>query len=155
MEGGHYFDPFVILEAPAQSRDAFARVEQIFHRGIAQHNDHFRLHDRDLAEQIRFARRRFFSRGSAIAWRTAAVNVSDQHFFTFQTDRFDDLRQQLSGAPDKRACLYVLIRAWRLTDKHQSRFSISFGMDHVLAFEMQWAARAVADFSVDLLERFG
>src|SRR5689334_19106310 len=73
MEGGHYFDPLVLLKASAQSRDAFTCVEQVLHRGVAEHDDHFRLHDCDLAEQIRLAGRGFFSRGSAIAWRPAAI----------------------------------------------------------------------------------
>src|SRR5690242_18171875 len=118
MEGGHYFDSLVVLEASAQSRDAFARVEKVLHRGVAEYDDHLGLHDRDLAEQIWLARCCFFSRGRAIAWRTAAVDVSDQHLFTLHADRFDDLGKQLSGASDEWASLNVFIGARSFTDKH-------------------------------------
>ena len=91
----------------------------------------------------------------AIARRATAIDVTDQHFFAFQTDGFDDLGEQLSGAADEWPCLGVFIGARSFADKHQSRFAITFGVDHVCAFEMQRATSAVADFGVDLFERFG
>ena len=93
VKSRHHLDAFVILKTPAQLRDAFARVEKVFHRGIAEHDDHLRLDHCDFTQQKRFARLRLFDRWGSITWRATAIDVSDQHFFTFQTDRFDDLCQ--------------------------------------------------------------
>src|SRR4051794_6709803 len=119
MKCRHYFDAKIILKTASNFCDAILCIEQIMKRRIAHHNDNSRLHDSDLPQQKRTACMRLWKRRRAIARRTTAVDVADKNLFAFESDAFDDLCQQLSRTSDKGKSLFVLIRAWRLADKHQ------------------------------------
>jgi len=49
MKSRHHFDAFVILKTPAQPGDAFACIEKVLHRCVAEHDDDFGLHHSDFA----------------------------------------------------------------------------------------------------------
>src|SRR5207249_885864 len=54
--------------------------------------------------------------------------------------RLDDLRQQLTGAPDERLTLRVLVRAWRLADEHQFSRRAPDAEHHLAAAERRQLA---------------
>jgi hypothetical protein len=66
----------------------------------------------------------FRKRRLTISGGTAAIDVSDTHFFPLHSDRFDDLVEKLTGAADKGLALRIFIGAWSFTDEHQIGFVI-------------------------------
>ena len=144
MKSWHDFDAAKVLKLSAHAGDAFAYFKEIAQRGVSHHHDHIRLHGGDLAKQKRPADRSFFESRLPIAGRPAAIDVSDQNVFAFETNGFDDLRQQLAGATNERFALRILVGAGRFADEHQTRFVISMSIDDLRASFAQAAALAVA-----------
>src|SRR5688572_9526262 len=154
MKRRHHLDAFVVMKTASRPGDALARVQQILHRCVAEHDDYLRLRNRNLAFEKWFTRCRLVRHWRAIAGWAATVDVANQHFFTFQTDSFDDLSKQLARPPDERPCLHVFVRARSFADKHQPGLAVALGVDHVRALEMKRTASAVANFRVNLFESF-
>src|SRR5436190_23995731 len=85
----------------------------------AKNDDHFRFHDRDLAEYERPALCCFVRLRLSISRRAASVDVPDANVFAAYADAFDNFRQQLARSPDEWKALFVLVRSGCLADKHQ------------------------------------
>src|SRR5213594_4204091 len=72
-------------------------VEQGLRGRPAHREDHLRLHDLDLAEQVRHARGDLVELRQAVLGRTAFDDVADEDPLTRQLDRAEDLGEQLAG----------------------------------------------------------
>lgn len=154
MKGRHDLDAFVVLEFSAQACDAFFRVEEIFHRGVAEHDDYFGLGDGDFAQEKWLAGLRFFERRRAVLRRTAAIDVAYENIFALHADGFDDFVEKLPGATDEGTRLHIFVRARSFADEHQARFAVAFCVDDVRAPCVKRAAHAFAYIVPDVLERF-
>src|SRR5258708_38391758 len=153
MKSGHDFDAAKVLKLSADAGDAFACFQKIAHRGVAHDDDHLRLNGGDFAKKKRPADRSFLERRLTIARWPTAIDVANQHFFAFQPDGFDYLREKLTGAADKWFSLSVFISTRSFADKHQTRFMIAMRVDHLRAPFAQAAARAVTNIVPDVFER--
>ena len=61
MKCGHHLDALVVLKFSSETGDAFFCVEEVFHRRVAEHDDHFRLNDGNFAQEERLAGLRLLS----------------------------------------------------------------------------------------------
>ena len=92
--------------------------------------------------------------GRPIPRGPATVDVPYQDFFPPEANRFDYLRQQLSGSSDKGSCLGVFVRTWRLAHEHQARVRVALGIYNISPTLVERAAGTVLEFGPDLLETF-
>ena len=154
MKSGHDLDAFIVLELPAQARDALLRVEEVLHRGVAEDDYHVGPCDVDFAQEEGLACARLFGRRRAVRGRAAAVDVADENVLALEADGLDDLVEELSGATDEGTARRVLISARSLADEQKSRFGIAFSVDYLRATLMEWAAYALAYVGAYILEGF-
>ena len=103
--------------------------------------------------RIRRARRDLVVLGLAIFRRAALHDVADVDVFALQAHRFDHLREQFPGAPDKRQSLNVFIVSRAFADKHEFGARIPCAEDNLVSLLVQPAARAFAQIFPDELER--
>src|SRR5262245_56172399 len=125
MIGGHEHRVAILVFAAAQSRDWIVRLQEALRRELAERDDHLGFHRVDLAQQERFALLHLVGLGIAIVRRTALEHVGDVDVLAAQTDRLDDFREKLAGAPDERLALNVFVRPGGLADEHQIRVGIA------------------------------
>src|SRR4051812_19251906 len=136
----------VIEHAAAQPRNRRVGLEERPRGERAKRDDNLRLDRRELAKQEWLARRNLVRFRIAIARWTALQHVRDIHIVARQPHRLDHLRQQLTGAADKRYALLVFVRARGLADEHHVSVRIADTEDNLLAPErMQLAPRALAE----------
>ena len=121
MEGWNQLRAAVVVDAAAQPRDRIERPQQRPCREGTERDDHLRLDDVDLLKQKRLARLDFVLLGIAVARRTALDDVGDINVLALEIDRFDDLRQQLTGTPDERNALNVFVAPGRFADGFRRR----------------------------------
>ena len=133
-----------LVDPSAQPRDRILRAKQRLRGERSERHDHLRRDDIDLAKQERFARLDFVRLGVAVAGRTALDDVRDVDLVARQPDGFDDLREQLTGAPHEWNALDVFVSAGRLADEHQVRISVADAENDLAPAErVQLAAAAV------------
>src|ERR1041385_533497 len=96
-------------------------VEYGLRRRPAHREDHLRLHDLDLAEQIRHARRDLVELRQAVIGRPALYDVTDEHALARQVDRAEDLGEQLAGWSPDRPSRLVFPPPRSLADHHEPR----------------------------------
>ena len=152
MKSWHNLDALKGLKLSAHPSDSFPRFQEVLHRRVAEDHDYIRTRSGDLAQQKRFAHRRFFRGRRAVSGRPAAIDVADQDFLAFHSECFDNPGQQLTRATNKRTGLRVLIGSGRLAHKHQPTVPISLGVNNVRSAVAKRAARAIAYVSPDLIE---
>src|SRR6266566_769600 len=75
------------------------RVEERLRRRAAHGENHLRLEELDLAEQVRHARRDLVVLGLAVFGRAAFHDVADEHALARQLDRGEDLGQEFTAGP--------------------------------------------------------
>src|SRR5437588_11810156 len=100
MKSGHDLDAFIVLELPAQARDALLRVEKVLHRGVAEDDYHVGPGEVDFAQEEGLAGARLFGRRRAVAGRTAAVDVADENVLALEADDLGGLDEELPGSTD-------------------------------------------------------
>ena len=71
----------------------------------------------------------------AVAGWPTLDHVRDVHLIAFQVDRFDDLRQQLTGSAHERFALPIFVRARRFSDEHQIGVWVAHAEDDLRATE--------------------
>src|SRR5260370_2243629 len=81
------------------------------HRVTPEGDDELRVEHGDLALGIDIARGQFVREWIAIAKRTAADNVGNEHVLAPQAYAAQQLRQPLTGSPAGRPTLLVLVQA--------------------------------------------
>src|SRR5438093_9050017 len=77
-------------------------VEQGLRGRPAHREDHLRLYDLDLAEQVGYARGDLVELRQAVLGRPAFDHVADEHALARQLDRAEDLGEQLARRTDER-----------------------------------------------------
>ena len=131
MIGDHERRAFEGVPSTAHLPHRAARAEQSFHRGRAQRDQHFGLHDLDLLDEegqavLHFLRSRWSVAGRARRHVGSRFqNVSDVNLFPREAHRLDNFREQLSGAADERLAPRVFVRARRFADEHDFRVGIA------------------------------
>jgi hypothetical protein len=136
-----------LVKASAEPRDGRFRGEQRLRGELSERHDHLWLDARDLRLEERRALRDLVRLGIAIAGRTALHDVGDVDLLAREAHGSDDLRQQLAGASDERLALFVFIGPRAFPDEHQRRLGIPYSENQVGSPSVQFASRAVADFS--------
>ena len=106
--------------------DSFRRFHEPFQRRVSETNNNPGIDQRYLGLEILSAGHHFLHRRHSVLRRSAFDDVSNIRFITSDAARFEYLRQQLSGAPDKGAPLNVFVGPGRLADEHNRAFSIAF-----------------------------
>ena len=106
--------------------------------GLANGDDHLRLNQIDLRNEIRFAGVHLLCGGLAIVvflgGRVGAAleDVGDVDRVPGVAHRLNNLCQQLSGLADEWFALAVLIDARSFADKHQIRMNVADPEDDIL-----------------------
>src|SRR5262249_2573804 len=91
----------------------------------------------------------------AVPRRPALDDVADVDVLAAKPHALgDDLREQLSRAPDERLALRVLVRARPFADEDESRLRIADAEDEMAATRRQLAPLTVADVRAEIVERF-
>ena len=119
----------------------------------AETADDLRADRLKLFLQKRIAGRNLVGLRIPIIGRTAFQNVADVHVFTRQSNRFDDLREKLTGATDKRQPLPIFVEAGSFTNENQFGLGISRTEDDIGSMRRQLAALTVADLGADGFKR--
>lgn len=146
--------PIVVHAAP-KSGYRILRLEQRLSSKCPQRDDDFRTNAVDLLKQKGFAGFNFVRFGVAVLWRPTLDDVGNIHVVARKADGLDDLGKQLASATDKRNPLDILVRPWRLADKHQVRCRIADAKDNLPPAEtVKFAPGAVADLGANELQRF-
>ena len=96
-------------------------------RGIAERDQHVRVHQFDLALDERQADLRFLRRRGAVAGRPPRNHIGDVGLAAVEPDRRDHAVEQLAGTADERQALDVLVAPGRLADEHDARLRIAVG----------------------------
>src|SRR6266404_3579984 len=94
-----------------------------------ENDDHLRADDGNLAQQKRFADDRFIRIRHSISRRPAAIDIADKNIASFETDRTDNVRQELSGAAYKRLAEAVFVSPRSFANEHQIRIEIADAVD--------------------------
>src|SRR5438445_7094647 len=157
MKRRHHLDAKIVVKMATEFADRQFGFEQILGGGRPENDDHFWPDNGDLTFQKRFAGQGFIRLGSPIARRAAAVDIADKNVFASEANALDDLGKQLSGTPDERETLFVLICSRSLTAKHQICVEIAGAVDDLRAAQRtQFASCAIRpDLGPDLLDGFG
>ena len=72
-------------------------------------------------------------------------DVHDEDIVTFQVDRFENLREELTRLADERLSLRVLVRPRRLADDHEVRIRVARTRHRVQGRRIEGASRALRD----------
>src|SRR6266702_911829 len=91
-----------------EGTERLLRVEERLRRRAAHGENHLRLEELDLAEQVRHARRDLVVLGLAVFGRAAFHDVADEHALARQLDRGEDLGQEFTRRADERPAGLVL-----------------------------------------------
>ena len=86
--------------------------------------------------QIGEAALTFLGQGIAVAGWTMFEDVRDIDILTAELDRFEDVGEQLSGFPNERFALLVLVVAWGFADEHQIGIGVSDAEDQVRVWKV-------------------
>ena len=88
-----------------------------------------------------------------VAGRPALDDVGDVDVFAREAHGFDDLREQLPGAANKRLALLVFVGARAFPDEHQARGGVADAEHDVGSPRVQLAATAVAKLGAEFGQR--
>src|SRR5256886_160040 len=108
-------------------------VEQGLRGRPAHREDHLRLHDLDLAEQVWHARRDLVELRQAVLGRPALDHVANEDPLARQIDRAEDLGEQLAGRPDERSPGFVFHPSGPFPHRDQAGLRRSFPGNRVPA----------------------
>jgi len=108
-------------------------VEQRLRGGAAHRENHFRLHDLDLAIQERQACRDLVVLRQAVLGRPAFDHVADEHLLARQLDGFEDLGQQLARSTHERTASLVFGAARPFSDHDEACGCRAFTRDSIRA----------------------
>src|SRR5262245_28943528 len=114
------------MNLAAQLADRGLRVKQCLRRDRSECENHFRLKQLDLTNEIWTARRNLLRQRIAVAWRAVFQNVADVDLFARQIDGRKNFCEQLSSRADKWPSCLVFRGARRFTDAHQLRVRVAF-----------------------------
>ncbi len=129
-------------------------LQQILGSSETETEDHFRLDQLNLLLQIRNALFDFIRlRLAVVRWATLQ-DVADVDILTFETDRFENLVQQLSRPPNERLTLRIFIGAGGLTHKHQRGVWIADAKHELRPRPAKLALLAGANLAVQIIQRF-
>jgi len=131
-----------VVPAAAKSTQCFVAVEQVLGRHAPQSDEHPRAYQIDLAVEVPSTLSGFVRRRVAIVGRPALDDISDVDILPVETDRLDDLRQELARPSDKRQTLPILFGSRPFADEHQLGLGIAGAEDNTLAAGAQIAERA-------------
>src|SRR5260370_562953 len=123
------------------------------HRVTPESDDELRVEHGDLALGIDIARGQFVGEWIAIAGRTAADNVGNEHVLAPQAYAAQHLGQHLTGSPDERPTLLGLVEARTLADEHDLGFGAALTWHGHRASFTELAHAAYADVRADRFKR--
>src|SRR5690348_18356978 len=109
------------MHVVAKRTERLLGVEHGLRGRPAHREDHLRLHDLDLAEQIGNARRDLVELREPVLGWPALHHVTDEHPLAWQLDRAEDLGQELAGRADEWAPGLVFHPSRALPHHHESR----------------------------------
>src|SRR6266498_4591131 len=119
--GDDHRNPPEPVHAVAERPERLLRVQHGLRRGVPHREDHLRLEEVDLAEQIGHARRDLVVLRRAILARAALDHVADEHLLALELDGAEDLGQQLPRLAHERPPRFVLRPPGPLPDHDEPR----------------------------------
>ena len=146
----HRTVPGDTMQLAAQFTDGRVGLQQGLCSDAPDAQDQLRVHQLDLAEQVRDAGAHFLRLRIAVVRRPRLEDVRDEHLLALQADRLEHRVEQLPGAADERLALAVLVGAGRLADHHPLRVAVA-DAEHALRPRLvQRAQRAALDGALQL-----
>ncbi len=133
--------------------DALARRQQGLGRGIAERDQHVRIHQFDLALDERQADLRLLRRRRAVAGRPPGNDIGDVGVAAVEPDRGDHPVQQFARTADERQALEVLLAPGSLADEHDPRLRVAVGEHQPRGGRFQRAAVETFQERAQRLER--
>src|SRR5205807_7764745 len=126
-------DPPQAMDLIAQRAERLLRVEERLRRRAAHRQDHGRLHQLDLTQQIREAGGDLVILGDAVLGWAAFDHVTNEYPLARQLDRREDLGEQLAGGAHERPARLVFHAPRALPHHDQARAVRAFARDGVPA----------------------
>jgi hypothetical protein len=135
MEGAHQRRAVLQLElAVPELGDAERASGQQLRGEVSERHDQLRVDEVELGFEERLTGFDLCRQRIAVSRRAAAERVRDVHIRAFQTEfLLDQLGQQLSGRPDERLALLVLVVAGGLAHEDQVGVRVADAEDRACA----------------------
>src|SRR4029077_4572999 len=108
----------LLLDA-VHARDSGRLAREQLRREVAERRDDPWADQLDLPEEVPLARLDLVGSRGAVSGRAALQDVGDVDVGALEPDPCEQLLEQLSGLPDERVALLVLVEAPTLGDTHE------------------------------------
>ena len=145
MKGWHHLDAVPFTPLAPRSGNRLSCSEQALECRRTERDDHLGANERELAQQKRLTGVHFVALRRTISGWPALDNVRDINVFAFQTNRHDDLVEQLTCAPYEGAAAGVFVGARTFTHEHQPRVRIALSEYNRFAMLVKFASPAITD----------
>ena len=150
MVGDHDRSARALEALAARGRDCDLAIEQGLGGRTAERDQQLRLHERDLAIEIRLAGGDLAAFWSAVVWRSALDRICDIDVFSaLQPDRREHVVEQAPGLADEGLATLVLLRARRLAHQHPACLAVAHAGHGLLAALAQPTGLAIADLGFE------
>src|SRR5215213_4629521 len=153
MIGHDQRHPIVTVHLTAQLANRELRLEKSLGRKGAQRQYHLGPDELDLPYQIRRAGDHLVGHRIAVPGWAMLEDVGDEHVFTLEVDRGEDLVEQLARLSHERLSLLVLVRSRRLAHTHEIRVGTAHTRHGIGRRRVERTAATARDHLRDLLER--
>ena len=94
-------------------------------------------------------------RGVAVVGRAALDHVGDEHVFSSHADRCEQLVEQLSGAPNERQPLLILVVSGAFANEHHVGRDRTVAWDGLGSLRSQRAEGAFVNAPIEIVDRCG
>ena len=145
MKGWHHLDAVPFAPLASRSGNRFSCSEQALEGRRTERDDHLRANEGELAQQKRLTGVRFVALRSTISGWPALDDVCDINVFAFQTNRHDDLVEQLTRTPYEGTAAGVFVGARTFTDEHQLRVRVALSEYNRFAMFVKFASPAITN----------
>src|SRR3990172_2434371 len=145
-------DAAELMDAPAQGAQRLPGVEQPLRRRVPHRQDDLGADQVKLAVQVRDAGVDLVLLRLAVVGRPALDHVADEHSFPGKLDGRQDLRQELSRAPNERSPGLVLGGPGAFPHHHQPRVGWSLARNRVASVPAQDALAALPDRGGEVIQ---
>ena len=135
----------ISVHVPPQLTDRQLGVEECLRGKRAEREDHLRLNELDLSNEVRTARDHLFRPRIPVTRRPVLEDVADEDVLSLQIDRRKNFCEQLAGGADERTARLVFSGAGRFTDTHEICVRIALARNSIGRRRIQRTSCAARD----------